>query len=123
MQQRQAGQHPRIESVRLGVLVVVVPQVSRLLGWHQDHRGAVGLEPGRQRHPGVAGRLEDHGHRRTVGDLRPQAFEIGGRRAELPRRPDELTSFIGQAGPVVGPTRDVDAQPHFLHGMVLSLDD
>ena len=34
VQQRQAGQHPAVEPVGLGVLVVVVPQVRRLLGGH-----------------------------------------------------------------------------------------
>ena len=79
------------------------------------------LEPARQRHPGVAGGLENDGHRGTVGDLGPQTLEVSGRRAELPRRPNELTSLVGQASPVVGPTSDVDAQPHFIHGVVLSL--
>ena len=42
-------------------------ELRRLLGWHQDHRGATCLEPGRQGHPGVAGGLEDNGHRSTLG--------------------------------------------------------
>ena len=67
------------------------------------------------------------GSRMTVTDapsgiLAHRRSRSVGRRAELPRRPDELTSLVGQAGPVVGPTGDVDAQPHFIHGMVLSLD-
>ena len=106
----------------LSDIVVVVPQVGRLLGGHQDHgRGATCLERGRERHAGVAGGLEDHRHRRTVGDLRAQALEIGRRRAELPRRRDELRSLVGQAGAMVGATGDVNTQPHFRDGMVDSL--
>jgi hypothetical protein len=47
MQQRKTSQHLGIQPVGLGVLVVVIPQVRRLLRWHQDDRGTACLEPGR----------------------------------------------------------------------------
>ena len=66
------------------------------------------------------------GSRMTVTDAPSGIFahrrsRVVGRRAELPRRPDEFTPLVGQAGPVVRPTGDVDAQPDFVHGIVLSL--
>ena len=99
--------------------MVVVVQVGRLLGRHQDDRGAGVLEPGRQRHRGVAGGLENDGHRRIVGDLGPQALEICGRRAESSTTYQTKRTPVGQAGPVVGLRGHVDADLILLHGVDL----
>lgn len=72
MEQRQPGEHFGVEPVALGVFVVIVAQVSGLLGWNHHNDGAVATEPCRQRHPGVACRLHDHGHLDlAVGQFRP----------------------------------------------------
>src|SRR6478736_4860911 len=60
VQKGKPGKHFGVEPISLGVLVVVITQISGLLGWHHHHRRAVAAEPGRQRDPGVAGRLHHH---------------------------------------------------------------
>jgi hypothetical protein len=45
------------------MLIVIGPQISRLLRWHHDHLGAMAPEPGGQWHPGIACGLD---HNRDV---------------------------------------------------------
>ena len=60
VQKGKPGKHFGVEPISLGVLVVVITQISGLLGWHHHHRRTVAAEPGRRRDPGVAGRLHHH---------------------------------------------------------------
>ena len=47
MQKWDPGKDFRVQAVGLGVLAVVITQVGRLFGWHQNHGGALPTEPGR----------------------------------------------------------------------------
>ena len=107
MQQRQPGQQHRVQPVAFGVVGVVGPQVRRPLRRDQDHLGAFAQEPGRQRHPGVAGRL--HHHREIFGSKArrytvPQPLKVRGGVAEPVAGPDQLAARVDQAGLV----RDTD---------------
>ena len=115
VQQRQPGQEPGIQPVGLDVLGVVVPQVRGLLRRDHDHGRAMAAEPGRQRHPGIAGRLHHHRHRRPRRDLVPQLLQVSGRGAEPAAGPGEPAGLVGQAGLVGGPAGNIDPERH-LHG-------
>lgn len=109
VKQRQAGEHPTVKPVGLGVLGVIVAQVGGPLWVDQDNGCPAGRHPPGQRHPRVACRLHDHGDLRAVGDLGPQRLQLGWSSPEPPARPCEFASFPRQAGPVMGTASHVYA--------------
>lgn len=101
VQQRQPGEELGVETVGLGVFGEVVPQIRRLLRRDHYHYRALASEPGRQRHPRVAGRFHHHHHLFGVGrEPGPQRFEIGDIGSEPMSRPDDLSCLVCASGMV-----------------------
>jgi hypothetical protein len=111
VQQRQPGEQDRVQPVGFGVLGVVGAQVRGPLGRDQHHGRAPTTEPGRQRNPGVAGRLHHHRDLSGCGGLDqpgPQPVQLGGLGAEPMPGPQQLPTRVGGAGLMRCTHRDVD---------------
>jgi hypothetical protein len=114
VQQRQPGQQHRIQSVALGVLGVVSPQIGRPLRGNQHHVRALASEPGRQWNPRVAGRFHHDGDGAglaALGQAIPELLKVGRGGPEAVPGPDQLPALVGEAGLVRRADRDVDSHP------------
>lgn len=111
MQQRQTSQQLGVQTVGLGVLVVVGPQVRGLLGWDHDHRRTPAAEPARQGDPGVAGWFHHHHDVLGVGrQPRPQRLELIGIGMEPVADEQHLAVLVRARRLVRRATGDVDTE-------------
>jgi hypothetical protein len=117
VKQRQPCEQPRIQPVVLGVFGVVGTQVRRLGGRHHHDPRTAATEPGRDRHPGVAGGLEDDGELVPTGhpQRRPQIFQLGRTGEELPSRPHERPISPRQRALMGRPAGQIDPQHVLRH--------